>query len=861
MTLPYQTRTYCAALVSTAFLLTSGIHAQTTAPTQDAASTETTESNDVIILSEFAVNTTKDKGYRASNSVSGSRFNTAIKDLPFALQAFTNEFITDIHPSNLYDVALYSPGVVYRSSDFNDGNTALGIRGFATSVTLRDGMRGPPILEFSNVERMEIVKGPASFLYGQITPGGVANVITKAPKEKFEGAMTATYGSYGEYSGMIDITGPATKGLFYRAIYSYSQDMHYWKPYDSKQWDFAPQILYKLNEKATLRLTYEKFQKDESPQLFQKPQYGGPRSGLPSEFAAQNDPIVGTPVIPVGLPSWATTSNDPNLSGVVVPGLPKNFNQMANSDYRHSKDTTWTASLDVKADEHWNIRVAYGYDKNVIDMVFSGRPVANPNINAYTAAYNARITAGDTPQQAAAHPSVLANSGFAQPRRWRWQTYDKVSNTFETQALGNYQLGGISLKMLLGAQYNPYSFRAEAAQAPDSTNPVYNPTGPLPPWDLRNPATWMRDIPTFSRSVTSLNGFGTPAVNNSITRNLDEAIYAGATWGFFNDDLLVLTGIRRTYTSIQTENDFDTNTLPGSILKTVGTEFKADKNTPQLGVLYKARKDLSLFASYSESFVPATGTLTKIDKSNPSAWTTVPGDAIQPTEGSGYDFGVKTDLFEGRLSATLSYYQVTNSNIVSSIPETGPNGIFFATYQSGEQQSKGYELDITLTPIDNWQIYASGSIQDATQTIVVSESEDARLLGINTLAGYNALPTNGDKENWRNVWNLKGKPIQMTAPHSYNLWTKYEFKNALKGLFVGGGANIMRDQTIFPQTESRNHQTYTLWNAMIGYSTNVMSYPVTVTVNGKNLTDEEYLPSQNTQSRPREIILSVSTRF
>jgi iron complex outermembrane receptor protein len=636
--------------------------------------------------------------------------------------------------------------------------------------------------------------------------------------------------------------------------------MEYWKPYDSKQWDFAPQVLYKLNDKASVAIKFEHFEKSESPQLFQKPQWSYTRSGLPEWAAAQADPLVANPVLPAGISAdLLNGTNDPNLSGVVVAGVPRRFNQMADSDFRNSRDTSLTATLDVKADDHWSLRASFAYDKNGIDMNFSGRPVSNPNVNAYTTAYNAAIAAGQTPAQAAA--AAFPNSGYAQPRRWRWQTTTRLSNSGEVQALGDYKFGGVSLKLLAGAQYNPYSARQRNAQVPDSTSPVYNPSGPLPPWDLRDPSTWNRSVPaTLNRSNISLTAFGTPAMNNDITRVLDEAIYGGTTWGFFNDKLLALTALRRTYTSLQTEHDFNTGLVPGTVTRNIDPEFKAAKNTPQVGVLYKLRPDVSAFASYSESFVPAAGTLTVIDKTDPNNWRAVAGASIEPTQGKGYDFGVKVDLFHGRMSGTVAYFDVKNENIVVSVPQTGPNGIFFPTFQSGLQESKGVEADLTVSPTDHWQIYGSASFMDAKTVNVVNAAEDARLLAVNTYAGYRTLNA-ADQNSWRNVWRFHGKPLQMTAPRSFNLWTKYNLQGVLKGAFVGGGANIIRDQTVFQDTEDRYHQTYTLWNAIVGYATKFGDYPVTFTLNGKNLTNKEYLPSQNSVSRPREFVFSVSTKF
>ena len=185
-----------------------------------------------VRVSPFDVSSFLDKGYRASNSVSGSRFDTPIRELPFAIQAFTESFIEDQKPVNIYDIARYSPGVTYRSNDFNEGNANLGIRGFTVSATpgnvqiLRDGFHGPSIFDFTNISRVEVMKGPSSFLYGQVAPGGIVNIITKSPQRQFAATTSARYGSYGEYRLDADVTGPMSETLFYRIAASNDPDMH-----------------------------------------------------------------------------------------------------------------------------------------------------------------------------------------------------------------------------------------------------------------------------------------------------------------------------------------------------------------------------------------------------------------------------------------------------------------------------------------------------------------------------------------------------------------------------------------------------------------------------------------------------------
>ena len=119
-----------------------------------------------VRVTPFDVSRDLDNRYRASNSVSGSSFDTPIRALPFAIQAFTEAFIEDQRPVNLFDVARYSPGVTYRSNDFNEGNANLAIRGFAVSGTagssqvLRDGFHGPPHLRLHQRLPRRSAQGP-----------------------------------------------------------------------------------------------------------------------------------------------------------------------------------------------------------------------------------------------------------------------------------------------------------------------------------------------------------------------------------------------------------------------------------------------------------------------------------------------------------------------------------------------------------------------------------------------------------------------------------------------------------------------------------------------------------------------------
>ncbi|MDO8312837.1 MAG: TonB-dependent receptor [Sideroxyarcus sp.] len=739
-----------------------------------------------VRVSPFDVSAHLDSGYRASNSVSGSRFDTPIRDLPFAIQAFTDSFIKEQKPVNIFDVARYSPGVTYRSNDFNEGNANLAVRGFAVSSTagnvqvLRDGFHGPSIFDFTNISRVEVVKGPASFLYGQVAPGGIVNIITKSPQPQAAATTDVSYGAYGEYRLSADATGPASKTLFYRIAASYNQDMRYWDPYDAHSTDIAPSLLWQPNERVSVSLKYENFSKVETPQLMQKPGYPTQLGTLP-------------------------TAPDPNMSGVDVPGLPDNWNSMSYADYRRSDTKGLSSWIDFKTDDHWNLRTGYSHQAYQIDAVFSG---------------NLGMTNTTT---------------LTQGRRFRRQIYANHDDTYEAQGIGKYQFDRTSLRLLVGVQYVDRSFDNWAAQAanvaafdppPGSTE---YPGSPLSQWDLSNPATWNRVVAIPLSALTD-------SPTNQTIQYVDKSVYGGSTFGFYDDRLLVLAGWRRTATESRLTNNL--TGLPGA-------KQTASAVTPQYGVLYKFTPGLSVFGTYAESFVPGVSML-----KNPDGTTSVP----KPTQGKGYDVGFKVD--GDRISGTLAFFDIRNRNIVNDLAVTNTGGVVTNyNVQSGEQRSRGVELDTTAALTDNWQLYLSYSYMDAR--ITEFGGNDAAILAQDP----STLDAAG-RQNYKNVLRFHNAPLQMSAPHLANLWTRYNFtQDWLHGVYVAGGANFVYDQTLLPDTPGFARQTYTLVNATVGYAWTRSKQRMSLDLTGKNLTDAQYRPSQSSRSRPRELLLTLTASF
>lgn len=202
-----------------ALLAVSGVaEAQSTTPPAPAG-------EEVVKLSEFSVNASSDRGYIASESMSGSRVATPIKDLPFAVNVITSEFMHDFSFLEANDQFAYTSSV--NNVDMTDGGS-YNMRGYGSQYMLRDGFfrlgTTDPIL----IDRVEFIKGPNAAIYGEIQPGGMINMITKRPTQKEKANLNLTVGSYGSDREDFIASGPATAlGKTYYLVAGSDYERHF----------------------------------------------------------------------------------------------------------------------------------------------------------------------------------------------------------------------------------------------------------------------------------------------------------------------------------------------------------------------------------------------------------------------------------------------------------------------------------------------------------------------------------------------------------------------------------------------------------------------------------------------------------
>ncbi|MEH2462336.1 TonB-dependent siderophore receptor [Nostoc sp.] len=225
-------------------------------PQQQPQPTQPSTSGDKPI--ELVVTGEQD-GYRVPDATTATKTDTPTRDIPQSIQVIPQQVIKDQAVTRIFDVLRNVSGVTKEGS-YGDATDAYRIRGFTTYDSLRNGFRiQDPIINPANIERIEVLKGPASVLYGQFEPGGIVNFVTKQPLDYPYYSGEFTIGSFDYYRPSIDISGPLTtdKKLLYRLNTAYETAGDFVDFVHSKTFAIAPSLTYKFSDNTKLTFEYE----------------------------------------------------------------------------------------------------------------------------------------------------------------------------------------------------------------------------------------------------------------------------------------------------------------------------------------------------------------------------------------------------------------------------------------------------------------------------------------------------------------------------------------------------------------------------------------------------------------------------
>ena len=662
-------------------------------------------------------------GYRATRSATATKTDTPIRDTPQAIQVVPRQVIEDRQDTTVTEAL--SLGGVTPGAVTAGGGGFYTIRGIQIGRPYRDGVPYKAPSQSANytlretdtigIERVEVLRGPASLLYGRNEVGGLINFVSRRPTFVPSATVEGNVGSFDFRRFAGDVTGPiaGTDGLAFRLNGAYSKENSFIDFVNSETFSIRPSLLWQPTADFRIWAIYE--------------------------HEEQNGRL-GFTQIP--------------FSGAINPksfiySIPRSRFYGERSDSYKVNDDRFRSRAEWDFAPGWRSTTTFATSGIITDQ------------NATSVlAVTANNTQGTRATFKSNRPTGVRDEALY----------------FDQNLSGNVALGPTQMKLLFGYEHRDDSYDQ------DSTISL------IPPISIRNPQ-YGNNAPLFSFAQRTGQVFDGNAFN-------------GQSQWYLSDNLILVGGVR-----------YDTvNAVNRNLVANTQSETTYKALSPRAGIIYRPIDPLSLYFSWSQSFLPVIGTDAQ---SRP----------FRPEYGESYEVGAKVDWVPGALSSTFSLFDATRTGVLT----TDPVNPFFSI-QTGEQRYRGAEASVEGTLLPGWNVYAFYTFLDATYT----------------------------RDNAIRV----GNTVTNVPDHAASLWTSYTIQSGdLRGLQFGAGAFFVGSREA-NTANTFQINPYVRVDASISYT---LQNGVKVALSGRNLFNERYFASVSNTSAyygaPRSVLLTASVRF
>lgn len=605
-----------------------------------------------------------------------AKSNLTVMENPQPIAIVTHEVIEQQQAKQLGEV-LQNVNGLYITTSRGNSQDSFGGRGFnfGNDNIFKNGARvnSGVFPEVSGLERVEVLKGGNAMLYGNVSAGGVVNLITKKPRFNFGGSVGLNAGSWNSYKPTVDFYGPISEKIAFRVNGAYETAESFRDVVESQKYYFNPSFLFNIGEKS---------------QLIVEADY------LKNEF---------TPDFGIG----AIENNDKSYR--LNTFLPRNAFLGTDWQYQNTEQATAGITFNHQFSEFWTLNTVASFQNYTKDY-FSTERITWTYDNAGRLKWNRPVN----------------------------RTYNEQNYTaLQLNLNGEINTGKINHKILIGtdgdygtADAYAYNLSQTAYGTNGSTNgTIY----------LDDPSTWTSGaMPTATkrdRTRIPTQRFGIYAQDFiSITEQFK--VLAGLRWSYIEN--------------LETEKkSFVTN----DVNNTAGTVDRAF--SPKAGLIYMPNDNLSLFATYTNSFSANTG-------------RDIYDNSLTPSIIDQFEVGMKKNFWKNAVALNLSLYQIENRNFyqMAEFNAQGQvNNDSTIKEFAGKMRSRGVELDITGNPTPNLMIIAGASYNHAVY--------------LDTPEGF------GYVENQRLV---------RTPATTANASVFYTLPNYIKGLKLGASVYFVGDR-------------------------------------------------------------------
>ena len=608
-----------------------------------------------------------DPDYNSEYSFSASKTAIRNKDLPQALSTVTKELIADRQAFQLADAVKIVSGVT-PSSFYNQYN----IRGISQNEEgqIVNGMRTrqyyflQPIT--TNIERVEVLKGPASVTFSSVDPGGSINMVTKKPLAVERREISMSVGSFSTMRGTLDFTGPLneSKTLLYRLTGGIQEGKSYRDLVKNNAVLVSPSISYIPNNKTAIN----------------------------AEMIYSS----GTGNLDRGQPIFGAVAGVTNLKST-----PISLNLGAANDFFKSKQMIITTSVAHKFTDNISINAAY------MKQTWSEDLQEHRTTNAFAVDMNNQPVTN------------LAAMQFVQRQQyWNVDNLNAYFNfDFKTARIEHKLLVGYDLsrwnKTKGGGQNSARGYLLKDGTVANSFIPanadnyqtivVDGITLPKPNvnhFDLNNPSYTIRNVEDYILNARV-------AIPSALTTT--NAVYIQEQLRLGR--LSALLSLRHEWFE-----DITNYKAPGE------ASFDNTALLPRVGLTYEVTNQVNIYTTYLKGYQPQSNTVSLMPSTGAFFWSANSAARFKPLTSDLKEVGAKGQFFGNRINITVALYEINQKNILmnANVPAF-PDSLV----QRGADRSRGVEWELAGYILPNWQVNASYSYIDAR----IVEDSDASLNG------------------------------------------------------------------------------------------------------------------------------------
>jgi outer membrane receptor protein involved in Fe transport len=720
-----------SAIALGAMALTAGLRAQT------APAAPTKNPGEVVELSEFQVSDKSPNGYIASETMTGSRVNTKIADLPYSIVNLTQEFFSD-----------YSISILDENMTLIGGLTGISIgggftlRGFSATSQMKDGFYRLGRYGMSNMDRIEIIRGPNAAIYGRSSPGGMINFISLQPKKQNLQEIRTEFGRYSQGVGELYAQGSLTESGKTYFVLDLAQRGRFYPDEQGRirNGEMFGAIQHDFDDNAHLKLSAEYF------------------------LQIQHSPPPSAPIV-----SQARAATPDNTATSTVVGYDvalASVNPYGPNSELNRGSTTYTATYDKQFNPVWSTRVAgyyfrarrWDYNQNTgwggITLPLTGTTV--------TSTRGALPSRGEIMEDGGGFQGDLVAHYFAANNQIENKTLFTVDLNDYYRWDPTWEYGTNSDPDVV-AWTAATSGRVVNLASPDgSLN--YVPTASVTYFPKMYTAS---NLALFAPGGNDISG-GTSLNGGTLTRR--RTISLG---GNIRQQAILLQGRLIAYAGLRIDNVKFSQRDYTVAFASVGFTFPAGQGgvgqpgssvvrrfihqrKPNLGFNYKLTPNVAVYGSYSEAYF--------VDQTSRPA--VIAASTYAPFTAKGIDYGFKGNYFDQRLNFTLGGFFTHQYNVlVTDRVETPPgSGSFVDTSrQDGNQLVRGWETDVSYVVSNAVTLGGSFARIDSKYTFLGS-----------------AFP------------EVVGRSVNGVTPENGSAYVKYNFNDGpLKGLYFNVLANYV----------------------------------------------------------------------